>query len=330
MGSSSSKSGRKKSFTDEDLLSTIDDGSIGEQFRYIQGRRFHNVLSAVYDLPNDDEEADRLHLEHFLIKAVWQSNFSSPIIRQLESNSDDNIVSLTIIEWDLCTGRREYYERCGSGSWSLEMSADYPNSKFVGLDISPIFPTRIKPNNLTFQKSNILEGINYRDGEFDFVHMRFMMPAFTQAQWEEIVIREIVRVLAVGGYLELCEYELCQNCGPVFEKLLSSRREMLRKMGINPDISQILGKFVDATSQFEQIHHDERIIPVGKTWAGKIGEVGKEDIHTRMLAIKPVLFPFMGITSEEYDEMMRKSILEFDEYKTFFVTCRWYAKKVHS
>ncbi|CAG8477645.1 12310_t:CDS:2 [Acaulospora colombiana] len=155
------------------------------------------------------------------------------------------------------------------------------------------------------------------------------MPAFTQVQWEETVIREVVRVLAVGGYLELCEYELCQNCGPVFEKLLSSRREMLTKMGINPDISQLLGKFVNDTRQFDQIQHDKRVIPVGKSWAGKIGEVGKDDIYTRMLAIKPVLFQFMGITSEEYDEMMEKSIDEFDEYQTFFVTCRWYAKKVN-
>ncbi|RHZ83114.1 hypothetical protein Glove_99g351 [Diversispora epigaea] len=309
--------GRKKNMgntdsntTPFDEVSTIsfDDS---DQYRFRYGRRFHNFTNLLYDLPNDDDEADRLHLEHFLIRTVWQSNFSSPIIPKLESG---------------CKGLDA---GCGPGAWALEMALDYPKSKFVGVDISPIFPTNIKPCNLTFQVANILDGIGYSDGTFDFVHMRFMMPAFTQEQWEIKVIQEVVRVLAVGGWLELCEYELCQNCGPTFEKILNSRREMWIGMGINPDISQLLGKMMQNTNQFEEIRHDERIIPIGKSWAGKIGEVGQDDIITRMIGIKPALFPFMGITSEEYDEMMQQSIEEFDKYKTFFVTCRWYAKKIN-
>jgi hypothetical protein len=36
----------------------------------------------------------------------------------------------------------------------------------------------------------------------------------------------------------------------------------------------------------------------------------------------------IGITSEDYDEMMKQAIDEFDEYRTYFVTCRWYGKKI--
>ncbi|CAG8477627.1 12309_t:CDS:2 [Acaulospora colombiana] len=109
MGSSGSKSERNKVFLSENSLSSSGenlappDGE-GNPFRYIQGRRFHNVSSIVYDLPNDNDE----------------------------------------------------------GAWALEMATNYANSKFIGLDISPIFPVKIKPQNMTFQKSNILEGINYR------------------------------------------------------------------------------------------------------------------------------------------------------------------------
>jgi len=50
----------------------------GVNFRYTDGRRFHNVETSNYSLPNDDQECDRLRLQHFLWKDVWQSNFSAP------------------------------------------------------------------------------------------------------------------------------------------------------------------------------------------------------------------------------------------------------------
>jgi len=127
---------------------------------------------------------DRLHLEHFLIRAVWNSNFSSPIHRQLETGC-------TVLDVG-----------CGPGAWCLDMATKYKNSKFVGLDISLIFPTEIKPNNATFRECQILDGIPYKYQEFDFCHMRFMFPSFDEYQFENTVIREVSRVLKVGGMKE--------------------------------------------------------------------------------------------------------------------------------
>jgi len=50
-----------------------------EDFRFIDGRRFHNAENAKYDLPNDDDECDRLHLQHFVLRYAWQGNFASPV-----------------------------------------------------------------------------------------------------------------------------------------------------------------------------------------------------------------------------------------------------------
>ncbi|RIB21341.1 S-adenosyl-L-methionine-dependent methyltransferase [Gigaspora rosea] len=284
------------------------DSEAHEQFRYLLGRRFHNVSDIIYDLPNDEDEADRLHLEHFLTRDVWKTNFLSPIAPQLE------------------VGCKVLDVGCGPGTWTIEMAMNYDKSSFVGIDISPIFPMEIKPSNVNFKEANILDEIPYPDESFDFVHMRYMFPSFTQMQWEEIVMNEIVRVIKIGGWLELCEYELCQNCGPVLESLLSARREMLIKEGRNPEVARILGKLMENTQHFDDVCHKTKEIPIGP-WAGKIGEVGRDNIVTRMIGIKPALSLFMNITTEQYDEMMQKSIEEFNEYKTFFVTSRWYAKK---
>jgi len=63
--------------------------------------------------------------------------------------------------------------------------------------------------------------------------------------------------------------------------------------------------------------------------------VARDDIVTRMYSIKPALMSHInsigiGITSEDYDEMMKQSVDEFDEYRTYFVTFRWYGKKVRN
>ncbi|RIB15554.1 hypothetical protein C2G38_2192102 [Gigaspora rosea] len=294
MGAQNSKHGK--------VLPVIEssDSKAHEQFQYLLGRRFHNVTDIIYDLPNDEDEVDRLHLEHFLTRDVWKSNFSSPIAHQLE------------------TGLKVLDVTFRDSTNVLYLQINYDKSSFVGIDISPIFPMEIKPGNVKFNETNILDGIPHPDESFDF---RYMFPSFTQMQWEEIVINEIVRVVKIDGWLELCEYELCQNCGPVLESLLSARREMFIKEGRNPDVAQLLGKLMKETQHFDDIYHKTKEVPIGP-WAGKIGEVGRDNIITRMIGIKPALSRFMNITSEQYDEMMQKSIKEFNEYKAYFVTSR--------
>ena len=48
-------------------------------FRFIDGRRYHNAENSKYPLPNDDDECDRLHIQHFILRYVWQGNFASPV-----------------------------------------------------------------------------------------------------------------------------------------------------------------------------------------------------------------------------------------------------------
>src|SRR5947207_10843214 len=48
--------------------------------RYIDGRRFNN---SKYALPNDNDEIDRLHMQHYLQRYIWQGNFRSPVHKLL-------------------------------------------------------------------------------------------------------------------------------------------------------------------------------------------------------------------------------------------------------
>ncbi|CAG8760834.1 23171_t:CDS:2, partial [Gigaspora margarita] len=158
------------------------------EFRYIDGRRFHNVENIVYHLPNDEDEIDRLHIQHFLIRYIWQSNFSAPV---------EHILSKP-------------------GARILDIG--YPLSQVIGLDISSYQPTQIKPRNFEFIRANAQEGLPFDNNTFDFVFQRFLFIGYTIEKWS-YVINEIVRVLKPGGYLELCEPSNVFDGGPATQCL---------------------------------------------------------------------------------------------------------------
>src|SRR3954452_16944828 len=103
------------------------------------------------------------------------------------------------------------------------MSTDYPRSSFTGVDISPIYPGDIKPRNLTFYTANVLEGLPFADNTFDFVYMRFLMTAFTEDDWQDKVVKELIRVCKPGGWVEFMEGDLVFNPeGPAGKKLMDA------------------------------------------------------------------------------------------------------------
>ena len=63
-----------------------------------------------------------------------------------------------------------------------------------------IFPSNIRPANVSFQTGNVLEGLAFEDDTFDLVNMSFFILAFRKDDWAG-VLKEIRRVLKPGGFL---------------------------------------------------------------------------------------------------------------------------------
>ncbi|CAG8788819.1 17549_t:CDS:1, partial [Acaulospora morrowiae] len=140
-------------------------------FRYIDGRRYHDDETSRYPLPNDDEEINRLQLQHYLFRYAWKDNFSSPVKEMLEMG-----------------GARVLDVGCGPATWILEMAFQFPSSEFIGVDFSPVFPTSIKPQNVELKQLNVLTGgLPFESDTFDFVYLRFMNLALTEKQWPDLM-----------------------------------------------------------------------------------------------------------------------------------------------
>ena len=102
----------------------------------------------------------------------------------------------------------------------MEMAADFQKPHYVGIDMAPVFPKSTFPSNIEFFQSNFLEGLPYEDNTFDYIHMQFLSCDFAESQWENIVCKELARVLKPGGWLEICDPEFeFVNCGPTTKRL---------------------------------------------------------------------------------------------------------------
>src|ERR1043165_1501451 len=64
------------------------DEFILDTFRYIGGRRYHNVVDSKYYLPNDLTEIDRLEKQHYLYRHIWRNNFSAPVHEKLKQKEN--------------------------------------------------------------------------------------------------------------------------------------------------------------------------------------------------------------------------------------------------
>lgn len=93
------------------------------------------------------------------------------------------------------------------------MAIEHPNAHVTGIDMADMFPTTIRPENVTFQLCNILDGLPYEDNTFDFVHMRQLIVALRAKEWPA-VLNEIYRVLKPGGLVQLVEsdFTVCDRC----------------------------------------------------------------------------------------------------------------------
>ncbi|RIA90528.1 S-adenosyl-L-methionine-dependent methyltransferase [Glomus cerebriforme] len=280
-----------------------------DPYESLNSQNFQDKTHVMYSLPKDNEEIDRLHLQHYLFKYIWKNNFSAPIDHKLKENA------------------RVLDVNCGAGTWLLEMSTDFPRSTFMGVDITTMYPSDVMPLNCEFMQCNVLDGIQFADNTFDFVHMRLMIFAFIANEWFEKVINELMRVLKPGGMIEIMvinEYK--SNQGPITKHLYNALFSYMNENGFMDGlITDSVKSHLMSTNQFNNIIQEEKLIPIGKR-AGNFG-MSFEDLHNTWSLVRIPLSVHMGISPENFDELVDKYVNEIEEFKTYLNTARIYATK---
>ncbi|KAI8976875.1 S-adenosyl-L-methionine-dependent methyltransferase [Pilobolus umbonatus] len=293
----------------EGPVSPLSGSSEGRNFHTISGRRYNNDEDIAYILPNDDTEADRLHFQHWAMKFILNGLYKSPIHEMLENGC--NVIDAG----------------CGPATWTFDMAKTYSSSKFVGLDISFVFPETIRPPNVDFNICNITKDIPFEDNDTDFYFQRLLMGGLNENDYKS-ALRNAYRVLKPGGFIELSEGSMtdAENGGPIYTQINTIVSSMLEKRGLMPDMGQHIARFLKEVG-FENVYFEKLMVPLNHT--NKAGQLNWYDNREANKSLRPL----MAMTNpdfedaEKYEKFLDSLGEECAQYKTSTCFCIAYAQK---
>jgi len=88
-------------------------------------------------------------------------------------------------------------------SFFRDFADEFPHIEVVGTDLSPIQPSWVPPN-VRFEIDDLTQPWTWKEGSFDFVHMRNLCGSVSD--WP-VIFREAYRVLSPGSWVESRELE---------------------------------------------------------------------------------------------------------------------------
>lgn len=152
-------------------------------YEFENGRRYHAYKAGAYILPNDEEEQNRLDLQHHIyLFCLGGELYLAPIKNPLRV-------------LDVGTG---------TGIWAIDFADDHPEALVIGTDLSPIQPSFVPPN-VKFYVDDFEQPWEFDEREkFDYVHWRSLCGSVSD--WPKIY-GQAYESLKPGGYLEVHEYD---------------------------------------------------------------------------------------------------------------------------
>ncbi|KAI9265044.1 S-adenosyl-L-methionine-dependent methyltransferase [Phascolomyces articulosus] len=268
-----------------------------------------------YLLKNDESEFVRLNSQHEALKLVWKSLYKAPIHDELEK------------------GIKVLDSGCGTGCWILDMCKQYPNSIFLGTDVSTIYSVHdeIKPSNCSFDVANVLEPLPFPDNHFDFIHQRLLVAAIPQDSWQPVV-NSFMRILKPGGWVEFMETTDVINLSPKGARLRNLLSSGAAKRGIRSSAPRELELYM-LNAGFVNIKAIPMLLPFGKSDMGDntISSLFQDDFLRlyRREAIQAVAMKYLPEieTPEDYEKFLKDVLAEYDEYNTSLLSFRFYGQK---
>ncbi|KAF0493195.1 S-adenosyl-L-methionine-dependent methyltransferase [Gigaspora margarita] len=306
MGNCHSNKRASNVYKDDDD-SNLPSGTITPRFFHMS-RSIQSINETSKSLDIDISEEKRLQSLHDYMLNLWQSKFFSPIHHKLVSGA------VKVLDVG-----------CGTGAWIIDMANKYPHTKFIGLDVSPIFSNSPLPYNVEFVQADLLKGLPFDDNTFDFVYMSNMVRYLSTKQWEDIVIKELVRVSKPYAFIEVMEGDLTlHNKGPVTTKLHEAFLASMHAKGISPLIETIITRIFQTNPNLTNFNVETKIGYLNM-WGGL--QNLENGLKIFKLSKKSNL-EFMSSTPSEYDAMLETYVKEIDEYNTYCKFYRFYAQKI--
>src|SRR4051794_32559435 len=140
------------------------------------------------------------------------------------------------------------------------MANDYPKNTFTGVDVAPVFPAR-HADNVKFYRYDLLEGLPFQDNTFDFVFARLVGDSFSEKEWEEKVLQELIRLTKPGCWLEIMQTDSkFSRCGRNLERWNNA---VVESVNMNGSICEKFESWLLNESRISNIQHEVAVVPFG-------------------------------------------------------------------
>jgi len=275
-------------------------------FTMAHGRKV-SAVSDHYTLPVDEEEINRMSIEHRMLRFVYGGkNYVGPVNDVLAPSRR----------------RQRRVLDCGTGSglWASEMADEFPHAQIIGVDVAPIQPEEV-PVNCSYEIYDMTKGrrlLPYDAGYFDLVHMRSIYTGITDYP---ALLREASRTLRPGGLLILAEIDSTpmteakipipsgqEGRAPGWCAFWEAYRQCLDRRGVDSNLPTRLRSMLQQIGGFQQITAQEALIPVG-FWPRDpilltIGQLAWMNYDILLMSLRPLLLEHSGLPLEQVDKLI--------------------------
>ncbi|KAI8800275.1 S-adenosyl-L-methionine-dependent methyltransferase [Cladochytrium replicatum] len=278
-------------------------------------RSYHQEPNCPYILPDDVQEGARLNVQHQFFKHIYTTNYRGPSDQALERG-----------------GLRILDVGYGSGIWLAEMSRDFPNCEYFGVDVSIGIWARTfseeMPSVKIFQ-GNVMERLPFLQCEVDYVHQHNVALGITTDSWDA-VISELYRVTKPGGFIDLSEVDLTPQptLGPTSVRFYAGLLQALGARRVDTNAGRRLRSLIDSHGGFACAKDVRLCLPVGD-WDGskQLGVLWKEDVRRQLSAMREFGRAVFGGGERWWDEFVNDVVEEQAELKCFVNDYRVWAQK---
>lgn len=242
-----------------------------------------------YLLPRHPSEVDRLDVQHYAMRQTVLANYLAPV------EDPANVLDVG----------------CGTGQWGFDVCELFDSALVVGLDLVSGKPDR--PERYRYVRGNVLQGLPFGDGRFDFVHQRFLVSGLPLASWPDVV-RDLARVTRPGGWVELVEVPWgYERPGPAARRMTELVRPLLAALAL--DTTSVVYRELDTylrDAGLTNVQRHEVSVPIGR-WGGAVGSLMVTDHRAGATRVCEVLQARGMLSAEDARDLIQQAQLEWEE-----------------
>jgi SAM-dependent methyltransferase len=247
---------------------------------------------ASYMLPRHPSEVDRLDLQHYGLQAALRANYLAPV------ESAERVLDVG----------------SGTGQWGFDVCQRFPRATVVGIDLVVSKPGA--PPGYRSVRSNVLDGIPFRDDQFDFVHQRLMATGVPLASWPSLVA-DLARVTRSGGWVELVEPMMAfERVGPATVRLVELAMAIAGPLGL--DTTSVVFGALDGylrDAGLESVTRCQLTVPIGH-WEGDVGSLMATDARAAFTRLCEVLQARSALPVAEGRDLIERAQEEWEQHRT--------------